>query len=129
MKRTIIVTLACLLTVGMQASDYLYLVFTQSNGTTTAVTASDLTISFNDGYLVATSGSTTLANLELTSLTKMEFSNDDTSGIEQITVNTLISDEDTVVYDLNGRKMPQDALPKGVYIVKNSKRTFKMQIK
>ena len=66
--------LLCILSIGMRAGDYQYLVFTLSNGTTQAVTTTDLTIAFTSDNLVATSGGTTVATLPLSTLTSMEFS-------------------------------------------------------
>ena len=114
----------------MRAGDYQYLVFTLSNGTTQAVTATDLSITFTSDNLVATSGNETLATLPLSTLTSMEFSNNGTSGIESVSVNQLTTDSNTVIYDLNGRQMPKDTtLPKGVYILKNSNKTIKVNIR
>ena len=45
MKKTIILAMLCILSsLSMRAGDYQYLVFTLSDGTTQAVTASDLSI-------------------------------------------------------------------------------------
>ena len=130
MKKAMILTLLSILTLGLQAADYQYLVFTMSDGQTKAVTATDLSISFADGNLIATSGDQTLATLSLASLTAMEFSNDGTTGIQNISVNQLVTDSNTVIYDMNGRQMPQGAqLPKGVYILKNNNKTLKVSIK
>lgn len=130
MKKTIILTLLTVLTLGTRAGDYQYLVFTLTDGTTKAVTANGLTITFTDGNLVAASSSETLATLPLSSLTQMEFSTDGTTGIEGINADTLITDSATAIYDMNGRQMPSgSALPKGVYIVKTQNRTLKVNIK
>ena len=131
MKKSMLMPLLCIFSsLTMQAGDYLYLVFTLSNGTTQAVTATDLSITFTGDNLVATSGNETLATLPLSTLTSMEFSNDDTSGIESVSVNQLTTDSNTVIYDLNGRQMPKDTtLPKGVYILKNSNKTIKVNIR
>lgn len=130
MKKTIILTLLTFLTLGTRAGDYQYLVFTLTDGTTKAVTANSLTISFTDGNLVAASSGETLATLPLSSLTQMEFSTDGTTGIEGINANTLITDSATAIYDMNGRQMSSgSALPKGVYIVKTQNRTLKVNIK
>ncbi len=131
MKKTILLAMLCIFSsLGTRAGDYNYLVFTH-NGSTTAVTASSLTITFSDGYLYAKNSSgETLATILLTDLTKMEFSNDDPTGIESISADRVITDDATVIYDMNGRQVSKDAaLPKGVYIVKNSNKTFKMYIK
>ncbi len=132
MKKTILMILLCIFSsLTMRAGDYQYLVFTLSDGTTQAVTATDLSITFTGDNLVATSGNETLATLPLSTLASMEFSTDgSTTGISQINVNQLITDADTVIYDMQGRQMPQGAsLPKGVYIVKNNNRTLKVNIR
>ena len=139
MKKTIILTLLCIVSsMSMRAADYQYLVFTMNNGSTLAVTATDLTISFANDNLIATSGNETLATLPLATLASMEFSND--NGITAINVvnadgavldvNSIITDANTAIYDMQGRMMPQgSALPKGTYIVKNNNRTIKVNIR
>lgn len=130
MKKTILLTLLSILTMGMRAADYQYLVFTMNDGTTQAVTASNIAISISGDNLVVSTTTETLATLPLASLTQMEFSNDGTTGISQITANQLTTDADTVIYDLNGRQMPTGAaLPKGVYIVKKANKTIKVTIR
>lgn len=132
MKKTILMTMFCILSnLTMQAAEYQYLVFTMSDNTTTAITASNLTISFSNGSLIATSGSSTLATLTLADIQKMEFSNEGSAtGIQTISANSLISDKSTIVYDLNGRQVSmRNPLPRGLYIVKNSKGSFKLQVK
>ena len=125
-----ILSLLSILTLSMRATDYQYLVFTLTDGTTQAVTATNLSISFSDGNLVATGGNETLATLPVASLSAMEFSNDGTTGIEGISTDKLTTDSTTVIYDLNGRRMPQGAqLPKGVYILKSNNKTIKVNIK
>ena len=119
-----------ILTTGMQATEYDYLVFTLTDGTKTAVAASNLTITFSGDNLIAGSGSETLATLPLAQLTQMEFSNDDPTGITTISSDRLITDESAVIYDMNGRRMPKEsALPRGMYIVKTQSRTVKVYIK
>lgn len=130
MKKSLILTLLSILTMGMRAADYQFLVFTMNDGTTQAVTASNIAISISGDNLVVSTTTETLATLPLASLTQMEFSNDGTTGISQITANQLTTDADTVIYDLNGRQMPSGAaLPKGVYIVKNQNKTLKVTIR
>ena len=123
MKKTIILTLLCIVSsMSMRAADYQYLVFTMNNGSTLAVTATDLTISFANDNLIATSGNETLATLPLATLASMEFSNDNgTTAINVVStdravldVNSIITDANTAIYDMQGRMMPQgSALPKG----------------
>lgn len=132
MKKAIILTLLTVLTLGTRAADYEYLVFTLNDGTTQAVTATNLAISVgNDQLVVTDNNGNTLATFPLASLTKMEFSNDgDLTGISTISADTLTTDDATAIYDMSGRQMPRGAqLPKGVYILKNSNRTIKVQIK
>ena len=139
MKKTIILTLLCIVSsMSMRAANYQYLVFTMNNGSTLAVTATDLTISFANDNLIATSGNETLATLPLVTLASMEFSNDKgTTAINVVSadgavldVNSIITDANTAIYDMQGRMMPQgSALPKGTYIVKNNNRTIKVNIR
>lgn len=132
MRKAIILSLLSILSIGMRAADYEYLVFTMTDGTQQAVTASDLTITFSGNNLIAASGNSTLATISLTSLSSMEFSSTttDDTGIRCIDTNSLITDDNTVIYDMSGRMMPKNAsLPKGAYILKNDIRTIKVQIK
>ena len=140
MKKTVFLTLLCILSsLSMRAADYQYMVFTMNDGTTQAVTATDLTISFANDNLIASSGSETLATLPLATLASMEFSNDgNTTAISTVNaddtavldVNSIITDSNTVIYDLQGRVIPHgSALTKGTYIVKNNKRTIKVNVR
>lgn len=128
MKKTIILSLLMLLTIGSQAADYNYMVFTLSDNTTKSITATDLSISFTGGNLVATSGNSTVT-IPLTQLSKMEFSNDGTTGIDSIETDVTI-DEATEIYDMNGRRMPNGSnLSRGIYIIKSNGKTTKVQVK
>ena len=119
-----------ILTTGIRAAQYDYLVFTLTDGTTKTVAASNLTISFSDENLIAASGSETLATLPLAQLTQMEFSTDDPTGITTLSTNTLTTDEATIIYDMNGRQIPAGtSLRSGMYIVKTKSRTVKVYIK
>ena len=140
MKKSIFLTLLCILSsLSMRAADYQYMVFTMNDGTTQAVTATDLTISFANDNLIASSGSETLATLPLATLASMEFSAaGSTTAINEVgtgetvisDVNSIITDSNTVIYDLQGRLIPHgSALPKGTYIVKNNNRTIKVNIR
>ena len=140
MKKSIFLTLLCILScLSMRAADYQYMVFTMNDGTTQAVTATDLTISFANDNLIASSGSETLATLPLATLASMEFSaTGSTTAINEVgtdetvisDVNSIITDSNTVIYDLQGRVIPHgSALSKGTYIVKNNKRTIKVNVR
>lgn len=130
MRRTIIITMLGILATGMRAAQYDYLVFTLTDGTKTAVTASNLTITFSGDNLIAGNGSGTLATLPLAQLTQMEFSDDDPTGITNISADMLTTDGTAAVYDMNGRRMPNGTqLPAGMYIVKTQNRTIKVYIR
>lgn len=139
MKKTIILTLLCITSIlSMRAADYQYLVFMLNDGSTQAITATDLTFTFTGDNLVAASGNETLATIPLATLTSMEFSTDDITAINNVDadgtavfdVNSIITDSNTAIYDMQGRMMPQGStLPKGTYIVKNSNRTIKVNIR
>lgn len=130
MKKIILITMLAILTTGMRAAQYDYLVFTLTDGTTKTVAASNLTISFSDGNLIAASGSETLATLSLAQLTQMEFSTDDPTGITTLSTNTLTTDEATAIYDMNGRQIHTGtSLKNGMYIVKTKSRTVKVYIR
>lgn len=130
MKKIILITMLAILTTGIRAAQYDYLVFTLTDGTTKTVAASNLTISFSDGNLIAASGSETLATLSLAQLTQMEFSTDDPTGITTLSTNTLTTDEATAIYDMNGRQIPKGtSLKNGMYIVKTKSRTVKVYIR
>ena len=83
MKKLLILTMLAALTMGARAAEYNYLVFTLNDGTTQSVSATDLNITFANGNLTATSGSNTVT-IALSNLTKMEFSNDGTTGIDRV---------------------------------------------
>ena len=109
---------------------YPYLVFETTEGTQTSVAVEGITFTIANGQLVA--GGQTFA---LSQLSKMYFSTT-TTGITN--VNTDNDDNGSVdVYDLNGRKVLSNGhfsmgisqLPKGIYIVKSAKSTYKIAVK
>ncbi len=127
MKKIILMTLFTALSLGSHAADYNYLVFTLSDGSTQSISASDLSITFSDDNLVATSGSSKVT-IALTSLTKMEFSNSSTA-VEAIEADVAL-DETTEIYDMNGRRMTNgSSLTRGIYIIKSNGKTKKITIK
>lgn len=129
-KNILLLFLLCMLPAGMRAGEYGYLVFTFSDGTTQAVAASDLTVSFSGDNLIASGPSGTLATLPLPQLTQMEFLRDDPTGITALSADTLVYDGSVAVYDMNGRRMPSAAsLPRGMYVVKTQNKTVKVHIR
>jgi len=110
------------------ADDYDYLVFTLTDGSAQSITAEGLSLKFNNGNLTAKSGTSTLT-LSLTSLKKMEFSKDGTSGIEAVERSKGDIDSSSEIYDLQGRRVTKEQMRKGIYIVKDKNRTYKVNIK
>ena len=112
-------------TLSAMAEDYPYLTFETANGMKTSISTSSLTISIQDGKLMAGSMELTLADLS-----KMYFStSDETTGISE----ELILDSDelaTAIYDLNGRQVQKDQMRSGqVYIVKTKSGIRKIAMK
>ena len=133
MKKILLTLLLMAGTFSLGAAQYDYLVFTLTDGSTKAVAASNLTVTFNDGNLIAMSGSETLATLPLTELTQMEFSNGDPTGIVEVKSEELRVKNEMVNgqwYDMSGRQISVGtSLPRGMYIVKTKSRTVKVYIK
>ena len=132
MMKQLIMTMALgILAGGMQAAEYDYLVFKLTDGTTQAVTSSNLTMTFSDGTLTVSNGTETLYTVAASLLQSMEFSADGTTtAITTITADALTTDGTAEIYDMGGRRMPGGtALPKGVYIIKRNGKTFKTVVK
>ena len=112
------------LSVAHADNSYTYLTFQTTDGAKISVPASQLKMTIRGNTLSTGSQTFTLANLN-----KMYFTATDetTTGISETTAATL--DEATEIYDLNGRRIDNRHLPKGVYIVKAKDRTYKMTVK
>lgn len=133
MKKILLLVLMMIGTSASYADDYTYpyLVFETAGGAKTSVAISEGTISIADGQL--TIGGHTFA---LSDLSKMYFSTT-TTGIAEVAVDDNLNDNGCVdVYDLNGRKVLSEgdseslsSLPKGIYIVKSGRKTYKVAIK
>ena len=124
MKKIVIIMMALVGALTVQAEEYAYLTFETTDGAKASVSvASDVTLTISGTTLTVGSQSFTLTNLS-----KMYFSNtDETTGIEEITSATL--DEATDIYDLQGHKVTKDQMRRGVYIVKTNSRTYKMVVR
>ena len=124
MKRIVLLLMAVVVVLSMQAADYTFLTFETTDGAKASVAVENLTITVSGTTLTAGTQSFTLSNLA-----KMYFSASDesTTGIEEITSATL--DEATDIYDLKGHKVSKAQMCKGVYIVKTKSKTFKMVVK
>ena len=124
MKKIVLLWTALVGALTVQAEDYAYLTFETTDGVKASVAVSSLTLTISGSTLTAGSQTFTLSNLS-----KMYFSTSDetATGIEEITAATL--DEAAEIYDLQGHKVSKDQMRRGVYIVKNNSRTYKMIVR
>ena len=124
MKKIVLLCMALVGALTVQAEDYAYLTFETTDGAKASVAVSSLTLTISGSTLTVGSQTFMLSNLS-----KMYFSTSDetATGIEEITAATL--DETAEIYDLQGHKVSKDQMRKGVYIVKNSSRTYKMIVR
>ena len=107
------------------ANDYPYLTFETADGKKTSVSTTSLTISFQDGKLMAGS-----MELTLNDLNKMYFSTtDETTGIETISIDEELDLSTMPIYDLQGRLIPSSQAKKGVYIIKTKNGAKKVVLK
>lgn len=117
----LLVALAGALTV--KADSYTYLTFETTDGEKVSVSLESLTITISGTTLTTGSQSFTLANLS-----RMYFSyTDETDGIKEVTRDAL--NEAIEIYDLQGHKVSNAQLKKGVYIVKTKQGTYKIATK
>ena len=123
MKKIVIIMMALVGALTVQAEEYAYLTFETTDGAKASVDVSSLTLTVSGNTLTAGSQTFTLSNLS-----KMYFSNtSETTAIEEITTATL--DEATDIYDLQGHKVTKEQMKRGVYIVKTKSKTYKMIVK
>ena len=123
MKKIVIIMMALVGALTVQAEEYAYLTFETTDGAKASVDVSSLTLTVSGNTLTAGSQTFTLSNLS-----KMYFSNtSETTAIEEITTATL--DEAADIYDLQGHKVTKDQMKRGVYIVKTKSKTYKMIVK
>ena len=109
-----------------QAEDYTYLTFETTDGAKTSVA-----LSSSQTALTLTDGTLTIGNqtFSLADLSKMYFSTSDetATGIQELRVADL--DETADIYDLQGRKVAKAQMRKGIYVVKTSNGTYKVNVK
>ncbi|MBO4891567.1 MAG: hypothetical protein J5502_03075 [Prevotella sp.] len=124
MKKIVLLCMALVGALTVQAEDYAYLTFETTDGAKASVAVSSLTLTISGSSLTAGSQTFTLSNLS-----KMYFSTADetATGISEITAATL--DEAAEIYDLQGHKVAKDQMRRGVYIVKSNSRTYKMIVR
>jgi hypothetical protein len=120
MNKIVIIMMALVGALTVQAEEYAYLTFETTDGTKVSVDVSSLSLTVSGNTLTAGSQTFTLSNLS-----KMYFSNtSETTAIEEITTATL--DEAADIYDLQGHKVTKEQMKKGVYIVKTNSKTYKI---
>jgi hypothetical protein len=127
MKKFVLLLVALVSVLTIEAADYTYLTFETTDGTKTSVDVSSLPVTINLDNATLTIGNQTFV---LADLSKMYFSTQsETTGISQIENGELETDNSADFYDLQGHKVSKDQLRKGVYIVKTQSRTYKMVVK
>lgn len=134
MNRFFFTTLMMLGFLHANAYEYPYLVFQNSEGSTKILSVESLSITISDGKLVATNVDGT-QTFTLSELSKMFFSkaNDQTAINENVTTN----DEEVEVFTTGGMTMGKFAslslakasLKPGIYVIKNSQKTYKIAVK
>ena len=125
MKKIVLLFLAMMGLSGAHADNsYTYLTFETTDGAKISVPASQLKMTIRGNTLSTGEQTFTLANLS-----KMYFTATDETTTSISTTTAATIDEATEVYDLNGRRIDNRNLPKGVYIVKTKDRTYKMTVK
>lgn len=135
MKRLLITLIVfAVLALSVQAGDYTYLTFRSNDGTEISFSVDHLNITFSNGQLVVVNNETN-QTLCLSDLNKMYFTNSAVTNIEE----TMPSEDDTdvEVFTPTGVSMgifnslshARQTLTMGVYIVKQSGKTYKIAIK
>lgn len=130
MKRFMILSVLVVTAAFARATDYKYLVLQQTDGTVIPLSTDGLRLTFSDGNLVASDGTT----VSLSSLSMMCFS-EDATAIETISYGNDVSAVDvyTVSGVLVGRyesiSAAQQALHSGLYVMKNNGGTQKIAVK
>ena len=122
MKKVLVLVVAVVCAGIAQAADYPYLVFTNTAGTTTALTVSNMTLTVNGSELTVTNAEGTQA-FTLTDLAAMQFSKDgNVTAIE----NVLDGEKAVDVYSVTSVGLGSfsnlheaaGVLPTGAYVIK-----------
>lgn len=134
MKKILLMVL--LVCAGMvQAEEYAYLVFTNTEGTKTALSVTNLTMTVNGAQLDVTNAEGTV-NFTLTDLAAMQFSVDGESLPEGID-NVLNADAPVTVYAINGMALGSfnsmlqavQQVGKGTYLIVQSGKSQKLVVR
>ena len=111
-----------------QADDYPYLTFELTDGAKASVDITSLTLTISGNTLTVGNQTFTLENLSKMYFTTTDETAQGTStGISETMKADL--DEATEIYDLQGHRVSRDQMRRGVYIIKSSKGTYKVNIR
>lgn len=124
MKRLLTMVVVITSMLHAMADDYSYLTFELTDGTKTSVSSTALTITIQNGKLMVGS-----QEFNLTDLSKMYFSFSDDSADVITEVNRDDFEEVTDIYDLQGRKVNEEQMKSGIYVIKTKKGTFKVSLR
>ena len=142
--KTLLTTLALAMSaVSLSAQSYDYLSFQNTDNTVKSLSIDGLKITFENGNAVATvNGKTETFALE--NLQKLYFTESDVTGIEQVVATDnqirvytengklMVSapeNSKVAVYSIDGRRVNEDYLPQGTYVVRVNDRSFKIFVK
>jgi hypothetical protein len=127
------ILIALLVCAGMvQAGEYAYLVFTNTAGTQTALSVTDLTMTVSGTQLDVTNAEGTV-NFTLTELASMAFSANGLTALE----NVLDGDKPVQVYSINGASLGSfsslvqavQQLDRGAYVMVQNGKSQKLVVK
>lgn len=129
-----VVLLLAAQTASAELYDYPYLAFQTTDGIVKTVSVSSLSLTISDGALIATSDDGT-ESFTLSDLSKMYFTteavttkvqNPETTDSSEVEVTSLAG---VFCGTFPSVEAARQSLPAGMYIVKNSKETFKIAVK
>lgn len=121
-------------TASAELYDYPYMAFQTTDGIVKTVSVSSLSLSISNGVLIATSDDGT-ESFTLSDLSKMYFTseavvtkvqNPESTGSSEVEVTSLAG---VFCGTFPSVEAARQSLPAGMYIVKNSKETFKIAVK
>ncbi len=131
MKRYLLTAIIMVLSsLALHAEDYTYLTLQTKDGMTYSLAVSGLSITFSNGYMVASDGT----SLQLSSLSKMYFST--SSDIQQLEMES--AEGNVLVFNASGILIDTfptldkalSSLGKGLYVIKKSNgETNKVSVK
>ena len=126
MKKKLLLLLALSGVLTAQADDYGYLTFETIEGAKASVPIASLSIAISGTSLTA-SGQT----FDIENLSRMYFTTTDESTVTTGISQTMTADLDaaTEIYDLRGHRVSREQMRRGVYVVKTSKGTYKVNVK